>query len=472
MADTVIVLFRRDLRLADNAALHSAVESGFNVIPAFVQDVQYTRPGIVANWWLKESLRTLNNDLKLLASRLILRQGDTRLELQKLVAETGAFAIYLNSLVAPQYQQYEEDLQTWGKESGLAIKVFSHSLLNHPDEIKKLNGEPYQVFTPYFNACQREGQHRQPLPAPKRLPAVPAALESESIESLGLSSSSLMEEGFHDYWQAGERAAHLCLQHFIKRRLGHFGRRRDQLSQWGTSRLSPYLSWGQLSPAQIQAACQQFDETPQQAETFLRQLYWREFAYYTLYYFPEAEHMPLDDKFRHFPWRNDAIMFEAWTQGETGIPLVDAAMRELLNTGWMHQNLRMLVASVLSKNMLIDWRQGSDYFQSMFLDADYPCNILGWQWTIGCGLDGVPFFRILNPASQSEKYDAKGYYIRHWVPELARIPDQWLHRPWEAPKKILQASGIQLGFNYPEPVIDLKYSRYRALDIWSTIRDA
>lgn len=465
MADTLIVLFRRDLRLADNPAIHTAVESGLNVIPVYIHDARRLDEGAAGRWWLHHSLIALDRDLQRLGSRLILRRGDVARELRLLAEECDAFAVHMSSLYEPAQLEADDGVRRSLLQAGLAVRSFDTSLLNHPRRILRPAGEPYRIFTPYYDACRRRMEVQQPLPAPGSLNRVADTLASMPIDSLGLTAGSRWLEDFREHWEPGERAAGKSLSAFVTHNLGNYSQWRDQLDRTGTSRLSPYLHWGQLSPKQVLWACQGADADG--AEPFTRQLFWREFAYYILFHFPHSLSQPLDAKFENFPWRHDPVAFEAWAQGETGIPLVDAGMRELLSRGWMHNRVRMVAASLLTKNMLIHWREGARHFMDSLVDADSACNTLNWQWVAGCGVDRAPFFRIFNPATQGEKYDPDGAYIRHWLPELAKLPGKWLHRPWEAPGDVLTAAGIQLGRNYPAPIVDLKASRHRALDAWA-----
>ncbi|MBU0500961.1 MAG: DNA photolyase family protein [Gammaproteobacteria bacterium] len=467
MADSVILLFRRDLRLADNPALTAALSAGHCIIPAYVQDPARFGEGAAGRWWLHHSLIALDRDLQRLGSRLILRQGDLLAELLSLVKESGAFAVYLNTVPEPGPGRWEEEIRVSLHGLGLALKSFASSLLNSPGKIVRTTGEPYRIFTPYYDACRHQTEIRRPLPPPGALNRVDAGLASVPVDSLGLCAHSRWMEGFHEHWMPGEQAALNQLSAFIGRSLGHYSQWRDQMAKTGTSRLSPFLHWGQLSPAQIFWACLEAD--PEGVEPFTRQLFWREFAYYLLFHFPRTQTEPFDPKFEGFPWRHDPVAFEAWAQGETGIPLVDAGMRELLNSGCMHNRARMVAASVLTKNLLIHWGEGVRLFMDCLVDADLACNVLNWQWVAGCGVDQAPFFRIFNPASQGERYDPEGAYVRHWLPELAGLPNQWLHRPWDAPGDVLSAAGVHLGRSYPAPIVDLKASRHRALDVWAQL---
>lgn len=469
MTDTVIVLWLRDLRLADNPALHYAAEGGFHVVPLFIHDKERTEEGAAGRWWLHHSLIALDRDLQRLGSRLIVRQGDFLRELAQVARETGAFAIYWNTLYEPSQRLFEQRIKEWARNEGIATKGFNGSLLGDPDKIFGPAKEPLRSFGPFLDACRAQQQTPFPLDAPRSMNRLEAGLSSLPIDALGLCAGSRWVEDFHAHWEPSERAANEALSDFLGRGLAHYAQWREVISKKGTSRLSPYIHWGQLSPRQLLWAVSQARE--EELESFLRQLYWREFAYYLLFHFPHAVSEPLDKEFQDFPWRRDPLALEAWSQGETGIPLVDAGMRELLSTGWMHHRTRVILASFLTKNLLIHWREGMQHFMGNSVDADLACNVLGWQWVAGCAGDGIPFFRIFNPASQADRFDPDGAYVRHWLPELARLPDSWLHHPWDAPEAVRVEAGVWLGENYPDPIIDLRASRHRAIDLWAQRRE-
>jgi deoxyribodipyrimidine photo-lyase len=316
-----------------------------------------------------------------------------------------------------------------------------------------------------------------PYDAPQQLPAVSTRIKSEKPGSLGLLPEIRWDKGLAEHWRPGETGAHECLAEFLENGMLHYRDDRDRPDRIGTSRLSPHLHFGEISPRQIVGMTDQFVHSGDQrglvsaSEAFIREVGWREFAYHLLYHFPYTVDKPLYDRFDAFPWeRNYARNLRAWQQGETGIPIVDAGMRELWHTGWMHNRVRMIVASLLTKNMLIPWQEGAHWFWDTLVDADLASNTLGWQWTAGCGADAAPYFRIFNPVTQAQKFDPDGSYIRRWVPEIAALPDKYLAQPWTAPAALLEQHAIRLGQDYPEPVVDLKATRERALERYSTIK--
>ncbi len=341
------------------------------------------------------------------------------------------------------------------------------------------SGEPYRVFTPYWKALQRSGLEQTVIAAPDALPPVPESLVGLSIEDLGLLPRIPWDSGFHEHWVPGERGAQDALQSFLDGAIKNYREGRDFAGRPGTSRLSPHLRFGELGPRQAAAAVlAQLRHFPtacseSQAYSYLRELGWREFAYHLLYHFPTTAEQPLDARFQTFPWADDTSgHLDAWQRGLTGYPWVDAGMRELWHTGWMHNRVRMATASLLTKNLRIPWQRGAEWFWDTLVDADLANNTLGWQWSAGCGADAAPYFRIFNPVLQGQRFDPDGCYVRRWLPELSRLPDACLHQPWVAPASALAAAGIELGRTYPRPVVDLKASRETALAAFATIKTA
>jgi len=426
------------------------------------------QPGAASRWWQHHALAALGNELSSLGSRLLIRRGATREVLARLVAESGAGALYWNRLYEPASVARDTAIKTWGRTQGLETHSHNGSLLHEPWELETRQGKPYRVFTPFHRACQACGEPTAPLPAPSRLPAVDDALDSEPLENLGLLPRHRWGDGLAAAWQAGTAAARRQLDGFVIGAVAHYQGHRDLPAVAGTSRLSPYLHHGELSPRQVYWACHPRGEA---AAAYLRQLHWREFAHHLLYHFPHTPERALDARFAELPWRTDAPDdLAAWQAGRSGIPIVDAGMRELWQTGWMHNRVRMLVASLLSKNLLIPWQLGARWFWDTLVDADLANNTLGWQWTAGCGADAAPYFRIFNPVLQGERFDRRGDYLRRWLPELAGLPDKWLHKPWQAPQAVLSAAGIDAEQPWRDPIVDLAGSRWRALTAWGALK--
>ena len=466
---TALVWFRRDLRLQDNPALQLALQTHRSVIPIYIHDPQAEapwQPGAASRWWLHHSLEALDESLKQRGSALVIRQGETLESLQALLNETGAEHLYWNRLYDPALIARDQHIKTKLRHQGIEVHSHQASLLFEPWQVLKNDGQPYRVFTPFWRACLRHGLPVSLQDAPRRMPTVPK-MPGLSVHALGLLAQTHWAGGIAQHWQVGEAAAHAVLEQFIDHALDNYQEGRDRPDLSGTSRLSPYLHFGEISPARLLHTLQIQPPSAGRLvhqESWQRELGWREFAHYLLYHFPHTPQQPFDPRFSHLRWERDGAGLERWQQGQTGIPIVDAGMRELWHTGWMHNRVRMIVASLLSKNLLIDWQHGARWFWDTLVDADLAANTLGWQWTAGCGADAAPWFRIFNPVLQGQKFDPKGDYVRRWVPELAALPNKYLHRPWELDEQTLAGYGIGLGKDYPAPVVDLAASRQRALD--------
>ena len=471
---TAVLWFRRDLRLADNPALHAALETG-RVIPVYIhapEEEGHSAPGAASRWWLHHSLAALDKSLQALGSRLVIRRGPALAALQTLVAETGATAVFWNRLYDPDLIRRDSAVKAALREAGLTVKSFNSRLWHEPWQIANKTGDPYKVFTPFWKACLAAGLDSTPLPPPPSLPQVTTTITSLPLADLQLLPKINWDHSMRQVWTPGEAGAWQRLNAFCEH-IDAYHNRRNRLDQAGSSKLSPHLVFGEISPRQIYAhllASYPHPLDQRGSEHFLRELGWREFAYHLIWHFPQLTEQPLDQRFKHMAWRDAPEDLHAWQHGRTGIPIVDAAMRELWATGWMHNRARMIVASLLTKNLLLDWRAGAAWFWDTLVDADLANNIAGWQWTAGCGADAAPYFRIFNPILQAEKFDPKGAYIRHWLPELAKLQGKALYAPWEADPARLQAAGILLGKDYPKPIVDLKTSRERALAAFSKVR--
>ena len=476
-----LVWLRRDLRLADNPALCAALDAGLTPIPVYIHDEPAgSWPlGAASAWWLHHTLVEFDNSLRALGSRLLIIRGDSEAELLRLCQTLNVSHVFWNRLHEPHSRQRDTRIKTALRNRGLTATSFNAELLREPRELLKADGSPYRVFTPFWKALQKSSPVRAPLPAPRSLPA-PGYADGEDlgIEQLALLPTIPWYRGFAAHWQPGEAGAYRALQEFCAAALADYPDDRDLPALAGTSRLSPYLHFGELSPQQAWHAVQQEAATRAQpgllaaSESWLRQLAWREFGHHLLYHFPDTTDQPMDARFAAFPWRTGyRDDLRLWQQGMTGIPIVDAGMRELWESGWMHNRVRMITASLLTKNLLIPWQQGARWFWDTLVDADLANNTLGWQWTAGCGVDAAPYFRIFNPVRQGERFDPDGSYIRHWVPELSALPAEWIHQPWAAPREALSTAGVALGDSYPEPIVDLQQSRARALGIWDRLKN-
>lgn len=352
----------------------------------------------------------------------------------------------------------------------LERRLFAYpgTLLFEPGEIVNKSGKPFQVFTPFSRACLAQPAPEEPLDPPERLDTVDPSLCSLSIDDLELEPRQNWPSRIRSAWQPGAAGANQRLFRFVDQVLADYDARRDRLDVEGTSQLSPHLRWGEISPRQVWRAVRDLEGKASHqrgagVSTFVRQLLWREFAYHLLVHFPQTDHQPLRSEFQNFPWCNDPAKLKSWRQGRTGYPLVDAGMRQLWLTGWMHNRVRMVVASFLVKHLLIPWQEGARWFWDTLVDADLANNTLGWQWTAGCGADAAPYFRIFNPVSQARKFDPDGVYIRRWLPELSEMPPRWIHAPWQAPAELLAKAGVTLGKDYPLPIVDHAEARAAAL---------
>ena len=475
---STILWFRRDLRLADNPALTAALGRG-QVIPLYIhapEEAAPWQPGAASHWWLHHSLAALQDSLRRLGSRLILRSGSSAEILRALARETGSDAVLWNRLYEPPLVERDKAIKARLRAEGIDCRSSNGSLWHEPWEVTTQGGTPFKVFSPFWRAVQARGTPTAPLPAPAAMPAVPTRLSSLSLRELGLLPRVPWDQGLAATWRPGEPSTLQALARFLEQAIGDYAGHRDFPAVEGTSRLSPGLHFGELGPSQVYWAVLQADEGQARAgggaEAFLRQLGWRQFATHLLFHFPATVDQPLDPRFRSFPWAGaeDRQAMRAWQRGETGIPIVDAGMRELWTTGWMHNRVRMIVASLLTKNLLVPWQEGARWFWDTLVDADLANNTLGWQWVAGCGADAAPYFRVFNPVLQSRKFDPDGHYLRRWVPELRELPDRWVHAPWEAPTTVLARAGVRLGSDYPFPLVDLARSRRRALAAWDEIK--
>lgn len=478
MSDLSLVWFREDLRIADHPALVAAIARGGPVIPVFIwspEDEGRWPPGAASRWWLHFSLRALSSQLQRLGARLIIRSGNAREVLRNLVTETGASGVFWNRRYEPEAVQRDTQIKSTLKKLNVFAESYNGSLIYEPWEVKTKTGGPYQVFTPFSKACLAHSEPSQPLAAPTRLAPPSEWPETLSLDELKLLPKIPWDVGFQKAWNPGAQGAESALSAFCLAGVRGYAVDRDRPDQSGTSRLSPALHFGELSPRQIwQTVSEALHErpgAPVEGQPYLRQLLWREFAHHLLFHFPHTPAMPLRDEFSGFPWRSDAAGLHAWQKGMTGYPIVDAGMRELWATGWMHNRVRMIAASFLVKDLLIPWQAGADWFWDTLVDADLANNTLGWQWVAGCGADAAPYFRIFNPTTQGEKFDPQGVYVRRWIPELADLSTRWIHQPASAPSHELHAAGIKLGVTYPKPIVEHDLARTRALEALQQMRN-
>lgn len=462
----VLVWFRQDLRLSDNPALTAAVASGRPIIPVFILEPE-ALPGGASQWWLHGSLAELRQSLAAAGNALLLRRGDAQSIIPQLIDETGASAIFWNRLYDPRSIARDSALKSALQARGVDVQSFNGSLLMEPWHLATKTGDRYKVFTPFWNALAAQLPNDAPLAAPKKIKAH-AQPRGETLESWNLRPTKPdWASAFANRWQPGEQGAQQRLYAFLGASAAHYKDQRDMPGIDGTSRLSPHLHWGDISPRQVLSASRmalaQNPDAAKGIDAFLRELGWRDFALHLVYHWPEMLTQAWKADYAAFPWHNDAKGLRAWQKGLTGYPIVDAGMRELWQTGFMHNRVRMIAASFLIKDLLIDWREGAAWFEDTLVDADLAVNRASWQWVAGSGADAAPYFRIFNPVLQGEKFDPDGAYVRRYVPELARLDPRFIHRPWEAPLLVLREAGITLGKTYPERLIDHGVARDRAL---------
>ena len=473
----VLVWFRRDLRLADNPALHAAAKSGRPVVPVYVLDESpaVRSLGAASAWWLDKSLAALGADLERAGSRLILRRGAAETVIPALAQELDAGLVVWNDLFDPGYPERDAALAKAVQAQGVGVETLNGCYLLRPDEVEKKAGGAFNVFTPFWRAAKAHVKVGPAHPRPRTLKAPAAWPASDALGDWGLHPTRPdWSQGFD--WSPGEADADRLLDAFTAGALRGYTQARDRPGVEGSSRLSAHLHWGEIGPRQLWRAAHHAIErhtAPEaEADKFLAELGWREFNLQILFHHGDLSKVSFDPKFKGFPFRRDAKGLEAWKRGRTGYPIVDAGMRQLWELGWMHNRVRLITASFLVKHLLVDWREGEAFFWDTLVDADHANNAGNWQWVAGSGADASPWFRIFNPVTQGEKFDPEGDYVRRWVPELARVPAKVIHAPWTAAPGVLEAAGVKLGHDYPEPIVDHAAARVRALDALRNMRAA
>ena len=464
---TTIVWFRQDLRVGDNPALAAAAKRG-QVVPLYVLDEEGRRPlGAASRWWLHHSLAALEKSL----GGLVLRRGDPAAILPQMAKAACADSVVWNRSHEPDAMARDEAVVDALKAIGVAVESFNGNLLHEPSEVKTQTGGPFKVYTPFWRACR--ARH---APAPQR--AARPDVKVRGIESDNLASWALLPKrpnwaaGWDKYWTPGEDGAQARLDDFLRSDLKDYATARDRMAGRNTSLLSPHLHFGEVSPRQVFARVALAGDRPrmsQAAAKFEAELGWREFCAHLLYHFPTIATDNWRKEFDKFEWRRSAAHLKAWQHGETGYPMVDAGMRELWQTGWMHNRVRMIVASFLVKHLRIHWRDGEAWFWDTLVDADLANNAGNWQWVAGSGADASPYFRIFNPMVQGAKFDPDGEYVRRWCPELKKLPDKFIHAPFDADADVLEDAGVKLGRDYPKPIVDHRQAREDALAAYRKI---
>jgi len=471
-----LVWFRNDLRLEDNPALFHARETGAPVICLYILDEEMEfAPGGASKWWLHHSLSALAADIEKAGSRLILKRGSSPEILKEMIELTGASQVFWNRRYYASYVEADKQLKTDLKDQGIAVETFNGSLLREPWEVKTKTGGPYNVFTPFWKALRAMGPARKALPQIRKLNGCKSHPKSDKLDDWNLlPSKPNWATEFENDWTPGEKGARKKLRDFLSDAVNVYASGRDRPDREWTSRLSPHLAFGEISPLQIwnetQSAIAGGDASENAADKFLSEIAWREFSYSLLFHNKGLPSKPLRKEFANYPWRNDRKGLRAWQKGMTGYPIVDAGMRQLWRTGWMHNRVRMIVASFLIKDLLVPWQKGEAWFWDTLVDADLANNAASWQWVAGCGADASPWFRVFNPITQGEKFDPEGDYVRKFVPELKDLPAKYIHSPWQAPEEELQKAGVNLGKTYPFPILDHAEARRRALEGYDRIR--
>lgn len=475
-----IVLFQDDFRMKDNPALAAAAHRGAPLICLFVWNPYscgYAKPGAASRWWLHHSIQNFSTAIKKAGNEFIIQIGHPFEVVSALVERFEVSHVFGNFACEPHAFKAQHDLLTWLEDEKLEGTFFHGNTLLDPTAVQTKSGKPYSVFTPFYRQVVSQLTLPSPLPAPRSLPPVPQGkMTSEPLDSLELLPEIDWAQGIRDMWTPGEAGAEKALQQFLRSAAKVYSTDRDRPDYSHTSRLSPYLHFGEISPKKVWHTVSQRNKTlpasqhRKSHEAYLRQIVWREFSRYLLYHFPHTVNEPMSADFNAFPWRQDPDSLRTWQKGLTGYPIIDAGMRELWHTGWMHNRVRMIVGSFLTKDLLLPWQQGAAWFWETLVDADLANNTMGWQWVAGCGADASPFFRIFNPMTQGQKFDPNGKYVRRWVPELAQLPPKWIHAPWEAPQSVLQEADVELGKTYPQPIVNHAKARSQALEAYQLVK--
>lgn len=480
-AAPIICWFRKDLRVTDHPSLAAAAKSGQPVIPLYIlpdgagSDADWPMGG-ASRWWLHHSLASLAVQLEKLGSRLLLRRGDPLEIIPKLAAEANAKQVQWTRAYEPWDRALDAQLKELLTDGSVACKRFAGRLIFEPEEIQTGSGTPYKVFTPFWRACQAAMPSAKPLKAPGSMLGPSRWPGSDALASWNLLPKTPdWSGGFDAMWTPGEKGAQAKLRSFLSGPVSTYANDRDRPDRSGTSELSPHLHFGEISPRQVWAATQHAMARSGEddgGQKFLAEIGWREFSHHLLYHWPTLPTDPFRSEFGAFPWDENASHLRAWQTGQTGYPIVDAGMRQLWQNGWMHNRIRMVVASFLIKHLLVPWQDGEAWFWDTLVDADLASNAAGWQWVAGSGADASPYFRIFNPMSQGKKFDPNGDYVRKYVPELAELPANVIHEPWVADPMTLHAAGVKLGETYPEPIVDHAQARQKALDGYKVVKEA
>ena len=477
MPHTAIIWLRRDLRLADQPAFGTAANLAEQVLPLYIHAPAEERPlpGAASRWWLHHSLAALRQELLDNGSELFFAAGASAATLLHWAQSHSSRLVLGTTIAEPWAERRDREVAEVLAQAGIELRLISDGLLTDPHAIRNRAGKPYQAFTPYWRQVRPQLLPPRPQPAPS-LPPPPNPVtpaDCPSLDDLGLLPPIRWDHKLAEHWQPGSRAASTQLSQLTADFFAAYPQCRDIPAQNGTTRLSPHLHCGELSIRALwHAAVDSQNQHPDGAATFLAELGWREFAYHLLAQQPDLHAQPVVGRFAHMPWREDpdGSLLSAWQRAQTGIPLVDAGMRQLWATGWMHNRVRMVVGSLLVKNLRLPWQRGEEFFRDTLVDWDLAANSMGWQWVAGCGADAAPYFRIFNPVRQGARFDPQGEYIRRWLPQLSALSNQHIHQPWMAPAAAVASAGLTLGKDYPRPVIDLQHSRKEALAAFHSLK--
>jgi len=468
-----IVLFRRDLRIYDNAALAAAVDRGAPVIALYTLDEKAKNlraMGAASRWWLHHSLAALDHRLRQAGANLFLARGRTDDIVAKAISASGAGCVFWNRRYDPSEAAVDAELKAGLRENGLTARSFDGALLHEPSMLKTGSGGFYKVYTPFWKAIANKTDIRDPIDPPASIDGWRGEFPGLRLDELDLLPAKFdWTDSLRESWTPGEEGGQARLDDFIKHDLAEYERQRDIPGEQATSRLSPHLAFGEITPFQIFASLRRSKSAG--ASKFRSEIGWREFSYHLLFHNPDLAGRNFRPEFDAMSWRDDVRALRAWQRGLTGYPIIDAGMRELWRTGWMHNRVRMIAASFLIKDLMIDWRRGEKWFWDTLVDADAANNPASWQWVAGSGADAAPYFRIFNPVLQGEKFDPRGDYVRRHIPEIAALPDRYIHRPWEAPASVLKDNKIELGKTYPKPIVDHAAARDRALIVYQSIKN-
>ncbi len=475
-----LIWFRGDLRLDDNPALNFANDIGYELLPVYVHaphEEGEWAPGGASRWWLHHSLDSLATSIESSGGKLLVRKSESTLhELRELIEVHQISAVFWNRRYELSFRERDEEIKKSLTALGLEVKSFNSHLLWEPWEVSTGESKPYQVFTPFWNKVSSFDAPPLARSPDKKVKWLAPLTASCDMTELKLLPELPWARSFPDHFRPGEEGARESLDKFVAVAAASYQSARDIPAQAGTSRLSPHLHFGEISVRRVWHEVQELlsktreTKVRESLKTYLKEIAWREFAYHLLFHFPQTSNQPLRDAFRNFPWEESPEQLRAWQQGRTGYPIVDAGLRELWTTGYMHNRVRMIVASFLVKDLRISWLEGAKWFWDTLVDADLASNTLGWQWAGGCGADAAPYFRVFNPTLQGEKFDTDGDYVKRWIPELKNLPDKWIHKPWDAPPLVLSAAGVQLGKDYPHPIVDHKQARDAALAAFSKMK--